>query len=166
MLKAVAVNALLGTRVSKVWTMVESIYGCLSEAGQKHGPALVDLIAGAAPDGKNHPSFASKYAHFFFDPGRYPIYDQHVARTLAHHRRSHRIWPKSYVEFFAWFEELKPYYEPHFTLREVDQYLWMAGMVQYKRKWGDGELSEEVLKLFDNPDPRVKQALDELALDP
>jgi hypothetical protein len=79
-----------------------------------------------------HLSFASKLAHFFIDPERFPIYDQYAARALAFHTGKRVIKERGmrYADYCEPFEKLRS--AVGVKPRELDQYLWLRGLYH---KW-------------------------------
>ncbi|GHO80505.1 hypothetical protein KSD_82760 [Ktedonobacter sp. SOSP1-85] len=73
LLKVVVVNQLYGTNILAVTRMAEHVTTIMLSAGGRNAFDLVEQIA--LFSGKKHLSFASKFAHFFIDMERFPIYD-------------------------------------------------------------------------------------------
>lgn len=82
--------------------------------------------------------FASKYAHFFLSPERYPIYDQHAARALMRHNGrlvagmldgKHRY--SLFCDLLESVVKRSPkLVRPHYG--DLDAYLWLVGIY---REW-------------------------------
>ena len=84
---------------------------------------------------RKHISFASKFAHFFIDEERFPIYDSYAVKMVAYHLGEQglvRDTDNPYKAFVANFHQLKQVAGLECTTRELDHYLWLAGMF---RKW-------------------------------
>lgn len=159
LVKVVTVNSLYSTNVYAVWRMAEHVQQVLMDPQRPSGPELVDCIA--ALGNRNHRSFASKYTHFFIDSG-FPILDQYVLKMLAYHLGQRQVWPKDYVQFHGWFEELRSLCDGQFNTKDIDQYLWMAGMYREFRRVGPGLLSKDVGTLFASQDPQIQKTLAQL----
>ena len=158
LLKTVAVNGLLNTNLYDVSGMAEHVLQILENPDRENGPPLVDKLAQFKA--RKHLSFASKYAHFFLDAERYPIYDQYVLKAISHHLKCKHIQLTSYVEFFSWYKKLEPLCEPYFGTRELDRYLWLS---EAHRRWQTKReksgLGKEVTRLFGIEEPEIKSAL-------
>lgn len=159
LVKVVTVNSLYSTNVYAVWRMAEHVQQILADPHRPTGPELVDRIAALGK--RNHRSFASKYTHFFIDP-QYPILDQYVLKMLAYHLGQRQVWPKDYVQFHGWFEKLRSLCDGQFSTKDIDQYLWMAGMYREFRRVGPGLLSKDVGTLFASQDPQIQKTLAQL----
>lgn len=159
LVKVVTVNSLYSTNVYAVWRMAEHVQQVLMDPQRPSGPELVDCIA--ALGNRNHRSFASKYTHFFIDSG-FPILDQYVLKMLAYHLGQRQVWPKDYVQFYGWFEKLRSHCDGQFSTKDIDQYLWMAGMYREFRRVGPGLLSKDVGTLFASQDPQIQKTLAQL----
>src|SRR5690349_6766320 len=83
LLKVVAVNQLYGTNVYAVVRMAQHIAEVMLEASHMDDAGLVEELA--ALSGMKHTSFASKFAHFFIDVERFPIYDSYAVKMVAYH---------------------------------------------------------------------------------
>jgi len=158
LVKTATLNALYNTNVFAVWRMGEHVHRVLNEPGRSNGPDLVDRMAQMDAN-RAHRSFASKYAHFFIDPEAFPILDQYVVKMLAWHLGHRRVWPESYVEFHDWFNQLRPFCEGNPSTKEIDQYLWMAGMKREFDRSGRKYLSASVGDLFERTDTEASVAL-------
>ena len=159
LVKVVTVNSLYNTNVYAVWRMAEHVQQVLADPGRPTGPKLVDCIA--ALENRNHRSFASKYTHFFLDP-EYPILDQYVLKMLAYHLGHRQVSPKDYVEFHGWFKKLSSLCDGQYSTKDIDQYLWMAGMYREFKRVGPGMLSKDVGTLFTSQDPQIQNAIAQL----
>ncbi|CAN1489281.1 hypothetical protein MCEMSE15_00144 [Fimbriimonadaceae bacterium] len=159
LVKVVTVNSLYNTNVYAVWRMAEHVQQVLADPARPTGPKLVDCIA--ALGNRNHRSFASKYTHFFIDSA-FPILDQYVLKMLAYHLGQRQVWPQDYVQFYGWFEKLRSHCDGQFNTKDIDQYLWMAGMYREFRRVGPGLLSKDVGTLFASQDPQIQKTLAQL----
>lgn len=96
----------------------------------------------------HHRSFASKFAHFFLPPAhgdRVPVYDEHSTRLVAlHSGRTVARTRRNYVEFVEAHTELRGRNGLTCTNKQLDQYLWLAGIFGKSRP-GPVELKYEEL---------------------
>lgn len=81
LVKATAINQLYGTNVYALGRMAEHVAQVLAE-GQSDD--LVERLATLNTNGKprRHLSFASKFAHFYIDKDRFPIFDRYAIERL------------------------------------------------------------------------------------
>src|SRR5947209_9662363 len=78
LLKVAAVNQLYGTNVYAVVRMARHVTGVMQEARGMEDADLVEELASLT--GRKHRSFASKFAHFFIDMERFPIFDSYAEK--------------------------------------------------------------------------------------
>ena len=100
------------------WTIetVETIAALPSEAAEK--PVRRCL------------SFASKFAHFFADPRRFPLYDQYSFRRLLYHVKSRELRWETTPRYGAYVDAVKALLatsKVEVSLSHLDCYLWLAG---------------------------------------
>ncbi len=156
LLKLVAVNQLYGTNVYAVVRMAQHITEVMLEASHMGDVGLVEELA--ALSGMKHTSFASKFAHFFIDVERFPIYDSYAVKMVAYHlgpQGKNGDTEHPYKSFVANLHKLKQYAQLSCTTRELDHYLWLAGMY---RKWRANTgvyIGSEVSSLFSSQSPEV-----------
>ncbi len=156
-IKVATLNTLYSTNLYAIWRMAEHIVQVLNSGQVSGGSTLVEAIAQF--EGRYLKSFASKYVHFFCDPS-VPIYDYYVVRSLGLARQSKRTQPNSYTEFAGWVMEVaQPHLGP-FTLKQIDQYLWLAGMYSWYRARGGSQLSGDINRLFQSSDAAICRQLD------
>lgn len=172
--KVVTLNSLYSTNVFATWRMAEHIHGLLdgSDLGAA-GPELVEEIA-ALPKGpsqknpRRHTSFASKFAHFFIDPERFPIYDQYadvmIALHLGRYRRTDPEHPYKahHANFFALKEAAGLSHVPNC---HIDRYFWIAGQYRAWQKISKGQINTTLRELFEDPSPDVQSRLAIIAPD-
>jgi hypothetical protein len=132
LLKVAALNQLYGTNVYAVGRMAEYVVLLMREGPPAAELEIVDRIAELPKTTEQkrdrlHLSFASKLAHFFIDPERFPIYDQYAARALAFHTGKRVIKERGmrYADYCEPFEKLRS--AVGVKPRELDQYLWLRG---------------------------------------
>ena len=110
--------------------------------------AVVEAIIGEQSVGKRYPSFASKFAHFFIDPERFPIYDRFCRRQTAHHLDRSMRQLESYCGFYQATCDLIQRSGLSPSFREIDHYLWLAGAYRDLRKKGEEKIGAELVALF------------------
>lgn len=88
LLKVVAVNQLYGTNVYAVVRMAQHVSEVMQETGGKEDTDLVEELASL--NDRKHRSFASKFAHFFIDMERFPIFDSFAVKMVAYHLGTQR----------------------------------------------------------------------------
>lgn len=126
--------------------------------------AVVEAIIAAPGVGKHYRSFASKFAHFFIEPERFPIYDEFCRRQTARHLG--KAQAKSYCVFFQDICDLRRLSGLSCSLRALDHYLWLAGQYrEWHRKHGEVDMNAEVRALFENPPSEVQRELEALCPD-
>ena len=168
LVKVATLNQLYGTRLYAVTRMALHVSKLL---GAGRGPAtaeLVDRIAALpAPHGKTerrHLSFAAKFAHFFLDAERFPIFDSHAARMLRFHSGRGFGGEKNptYVQWVGAFDELRAASGIAMSRRELDQYLWLAGLRRAWQKNAKDEINVEVRALWESTDKAIQNLAAEL----
>jgi len=105
-------------------------------------------------------SFSSKFAHFFVDPGAFPIYDGWAIKSVRHHfgRLSWREGTP-YRVFTNYVFALRELSSVSCSIRELDRYLWLCGMLRGWQSNRDVEISREVRGLFENSSAEVQREL-------
>jgi len=168
LLKVVAINALYGTNVFALVRAARHVEEVLASADlSKAGPELVESLAnipttsGAQP--RRYVSFASKFAHFFINPERFPIYDSYAERMLLLHLGTSAVRnaARPYEAFMANLDSLQREYGLICSYRELDRYLWIAGLYRAHER-GERRLNAELLHLFDNPSAEQRALLSRL----
>lgn len=157
LLKVIAVNALYGTNVYAVARMADHAQQVIGGTDlRKARPELVEHLA-ALPATRNrdrarrHYSFASKFAHFFVYRARFPIMDTYAKRMLRFHlgRGNTRKDPDHRYEAFVHnFRELKRLAGFQGTTRELDHYLWLAGLYRKWQENPDSQINVKAEQLF------------------
>jgi len=165
LLKVVAVNALYGTNVFALGRAATHVGTVLNSADiAKAGPELVELLANipTTPNArpKRYISFASKFANFFIDPERFPIYDSYAERMLVFHlgNLAERDPARPYEAFVASLAMLRREYGLQCSYRELDRYLWVGGLYRAHAK-GKRALNAELLRLFEKPSAEQRTLL-------
>ncbi|NPV29141.1 MAG: hypothetical protein HPY58_05655 [Firmicutes bacterium] len=167
LLKAAAVNALYWTQVYAVVEVARHMHRILEGAAAPLCPDLVESLGRVPGLGRKFRSFASKFAHFFIDPERFPIYDSYAVRMVTYHVEGKGKEGLSYEQFATGFAALKKAAGFPATTRELDRYLWLAG--QYRawkglppwRRPSTG-INPELQRLFEAPSREVQALLEAL----
>ncbi len=172
LLKVVAINGLYGTNVYAQVRMAQHITNVVLGADLEHvGPELVELMACLpSTEGqrgpRRHVSFASKFAHFFLNAERFPIFDRYALTTVQHHLGRHNcVKSKSgaFVTFVANIQRLKQLCGLDIGARELDRYLWLAGLYRHWQQTKDSRINREAIALFTDDCSEVRQDLELLA---
>jgi len=159
LLKVVAINALYGTNVYAIRRMASHVRQVMARTESSIstcGPELVEQLADLAPAKPNAPkrthlSFASKFAHFFVEPERFPILDGYAARMLNTHLGCPRGELFRYRTFVENLRRLKEEPDWFGTYRELDHYLWISGQYLTWRKNPKAQINAELRTLFESP---------------
>jgi hypothetical protein len=167
LLKSVAVNSLYGTNVLAIIKMAQHVSSVFKTAKKPFSDTLVAKIAFLdLKDGKrprNHVSFASKLCHFFVDEERFPIYDTAACETLKYHLgRNYQVEEEQYAAFRKNIQLLTDASNITANGRELDRYLWIAGMYsRWKRSKPKSKpmVNAELLKTFRLPEAEDKSDL-------
>ena len=160
LLKVVAVNQLYGTNVYAVVRMAQHVTEVMQDASGIEDTDLVEELASLA--GQKHCSFASKFAHFFIDKERFPIYDSYAVKVVAYHLGKHgqvRNAVKPYKAFIENLRRLRNNAQLSCTTRELDHYLWLEGLYRAWCKNKALKINAEVKETFNSPSPEVKAEL-------
>ena len=181
LLKVAAVNSLYYTNVYALARMAEHVHAVLAAFGQEaasdrgtashegamQGPDLVERLADLPPSpGQKSPrkftSFASKFAHFFIDRERFPIYDSYAVRMVTYHlgpANSVREPDHPYRSFVTNLERLRTLAGLSLSSCELDGYLWLAGQYLSWRRNRDAIINSELKGLFEAPSPEAAAEL-------
>jgi hypothetical protein len=165
LLKVVSVNQLYGTNVYAVMRMAQHITKVMLDANEREASELVEELASLGS--RKHLSFASKFAHFFIDMERFPIYDSFAAKMVTYHLG---IYPQGknkahpYRAFVENIDILKRYAHLYCTNTELDRYLWLGGLYRSWEKNKGAQINAEVAQLFNSlsstPTTELAQLLD------
>ncbi|WP_126627913.1 hypothetical protein [Dictyobacter alpinus] len=139
LLKVVAVNQLYGTQLYTVVPMARHVTEVMRVADRREETELVEQIA--AFSGPKHLSFASKFAHFFIHMERFPLYDSFARNMVAHHlgaSPARAVGTTSlYKAFVEDVERLKQRAALSCSNKELDRYLWLAGLYLLWKRYTD-----------------------------
>jgi hypothetical protein len=158
LLKCVAVNALYGTQVWAIVPRAEYVASVLRTTNTATaGRDLVSRLARMAGDKRVRWSFAAKFCHFFIDEERFPIYDDAARLMLRLHlgeQRYRASGSEPYEAFCDAFDRLRAVVKLDGRARDLDRYLWIAGMYARwlrRRKKKSVLVNAELLRLFKAP---------------
>ena len=124
--------------------------------------ALVEAVAGLPDEGgtSHYWSFASKFVHFFIAPEGTPIYDDWAVRTVRHHfGRLRWIGRTPYRAFAEYALGLRKASDLRCSVRELDRYLWLSGMLRGWRSDPTVGISREVRSVFESSERDVRHQL-------
>jgi hypothetical protein len=167
LLKVVAVSGLYATNVYAQARIAEHVYQTLKGKDLTCGDAglVEDISRLPETDGqkkpRKHVSFASKFAHFYIDANRFPILDRYAVQMLRYHLSKPDYdsdQQHSYVAFVANTRRLIDTSGIECNVRELDVYLWLAGVYQEWRKKPD-RVNREAAAMFANPSVEVADDL-------
>ena len=99
---------------------------------------------------RHHGSFASKFCHFFVDAHRFPILDAAARDALRLHLGpgAAREADTGYAGFCAVLARLQATYGLATPVRDLDRYLWIAGMYRVFAR-GRRDINRDLLTLFE-----------------
>jgi hypothetical protein len=171
LLKVAAINQLYGTNVYAVVRMAERVCAIMAnDALPRTDATLVEHIAAlppapGQPHERKHISFASKFAHFFIDRERFPIYDSYAVKMVEYHLGSSDRMADlqhPYQAFVQNIQRLKRRDGITGTNQELDAYLWLAGLYWEKRRTATPQINAEAARLFEASAPDIVTTLAEL----
>ena len=151
--KAAVLNQLYFTNVMAIFRMAKRIESLAKDGVFDRDDPVEVVEAIAALDGENskrkHWVFASKYAHFFIDTDRFPIYDRLAADMVLFHtgeRMNISERENPYRLFYDRFIEVRGASGlSSRTCSDMDAYLWLAGCYRLWLKKGEkAEINREV----------------------
>ncbi len=163
LVKAAAIDRLYSTNVrgQAIHQVVSQIVKVMKD--MKMPPedpvAVVEEIIEAPDVAKRYPSFTSKFAHFFIDPERFPIYDSFCRRQTAYHLGRPMRQLESYCSFYQATCDLIERSGLSPSFREIDHYLWLAGTYHDFYCKDRTDINDEVLALFRCKSSEVKKDL-------
>ena len=169
LVKAAAVNSLYGANVWAIMSPLAASKICLMErTSGPRDPNLVEEMASIQlSEGKvrHCPSFASKFAHFFIDYDRFPIYDSYALKMLRDHLGHDALASKpTYMAFEKAFRKLAREVDlglKHLSTRplSVDR-RGSTGNGSRTLNRSTGELRQQVFRTDSQP-PELKDAAGE-----
>lgn len=162
LIKVIAVNTLYGTNVLAIHHVARHVATVKKEKDlSSAGPELVESLAVSPPieskTRRNH-SFASKFAHFFISTERFPIMDSYVVKMIKLHLGNERTYTDTqnpYVAFCANHRLLKEELGFAITNKELDHYLWLAGLYLTFLNNSQARINKEAGFLFKQSDTAI-----------
>lgn len=159
LIKASTLNALYGTNVYAIARMAEHVGRLMVNTNlDAVGPDLVERIANLPPaEGKKRyrfHSFAAKFCHFFVSGERFPILDWYAEEMVQHHLgRANLVscGDQRYVAFVKNATALAHAAGLPRPTRELDRYLWLAGICRYWQRTRKRDVNAEVLEMIEHP---------------
>jgi transcriptional regulator with XRE-family HTH domain len=174
-LKVTTLNTLYGTRILAVVRMAEHVHSVMAKpVAENAGVELVERLAAlpsaageASP--RNETVFASKFAHVYINPESFPLLDFCAEKMLEYHLgrwnyKADRRHPHRYVTFVTHLHQLKQMCQLSVSDRELDQYLWLAGLYrEYESDPKKAQINAGARKLFESKPECLKGLLSECA---
>ena len=135
LIKVAAVNALYFTNAYYMVQVSDHFANVLGQAPIKTaGPELVMELACVSISEvktRTYVSLASKFAHFFIDEDRFPIYDKYVMQMVAALADvPHKRLERNYAAFFEAFKGIADGVGIVSQRRRIDRYLWIQGQYE------------------------------------
>ena len=164
LIKAAAVDRLYYARHFHLAESVQAIVTAMTDP-PTDPLSIVEAVAPVKTEGgiACYWSFSSKFIHFFVDPTAIPIYDDWAIKAIRYHfgRLSWAV-ETPYRVFADYALELRELSGLDCSIRELDRYLWLSGMLRGWRKSQSVGISGEVRAVFENGDPKVQSLLIQL----
>jgi len=145
LLKVAALNDFYSTNIFSVYPVAMHILSLNIDNLLKNGDvSVVTKIQGVTISNteKQFYSFASKYCSHH-NPKDFPIYDSYVDRVLRYFRNVDAFAKfqnedlKNYSEFKSILIDFCKYYDlKSYSLKQIDQYLWLLGKEFFPKKYG------------------------------
>ncbi|MDA3056344.1 MULTISPECIES: hypothetical protein [unclassified Campylobacter] len=142
LLKSAALNDFYSTNIFSIYEMAKHIKELkIDESLQKGDANLVNKIAKIKIKEKerNFYSFASKYCSFH-NPDEFPIYDSYVAKILLYFDKKDKFSKfsqndlKNYPTYKNAIFEFRKFYDlEEFSIKKLDQYLWLLGKEKFNK---------------------------------
>ncbi len=146
LVKVATLDNLYGTNIWALQRLAEHICGLGVDAAIREGSGeVVDRIARLSFEDKERRnySFATKYCAWH-NPMAYPIYDWYVEAMLWEYQRTFRFATllRKDLEHYSVFRSAVLAFRSHFgleaySLKAIDQYLWVQGKRRYIQKQED-----------------------------
>lgn len=134
LIKCSSLNDFYSTNIYDIHAVAQHILSLhIDERLEKHDLSLVKDIADIKDIGKKYYSFATKYCSHH-QPEHYAIYDSYVENVLvslniqekfANFKRREDL--KDYGTFMMAIKALQKHYGLHYSIKELDMYLWQLG---------------------------------------
>lgn len=169
LLKTVAANSIYGTQLLATLRMANHIRGILNDPRTTTtDTSLVERIARLPAEQGEKPrlmtSFASKFCHFFVNAEVFPMYDEAARDALKLHLGDGYIvdGKQPYVAFCQNLCRVRELANLGCKTKELDQYLWLTGMVmrwQKERTKKTQRIGAELKAVLEHPSPEITAEL-------
>jgi hypothetical protein len=165
LIKAAAINQLYGTNVFALTRMAAHVAEIMQSPSRTD---LVEDLATLTTAGKQrrHLSFASKFAHFFVDGDRFPIFDSYAVQSLRYHLSGITLStdnPPPYSAYVQALHALTDLAGLTCSGRELDRYLWLGGLYRTWLRNNGAPINVGVATLFEQADSEIAEELRVLA---
>jgi hypothetical protein len=164
LIKAATIDRLYYARHLRLIEAVDRIIEVMADRPTDPIAVVENIAALANADATTHYcSFASKFAHFFVDPRAVSIYDGWAIATIRSH--SGRLSWKGrhpYRVFAEYVFALSDASGLCCSVRELDRYLWLSGMLRGWRANPSVGISREVRAVFESRNDEVQGCLTRL----
>lgn len=165
LVKAATVDNLYSANVYYIDNAAQRIGDVLSGVGDvaSAGPDLVENLAAVTVPTRgtiHYRSFASKFAHFFINRDRFPVYDRFAIAMLRAHLGTRALPAEGagYTRFHDAFWRLADSVGPDLDTRHLDRYLWIVGQYREWRKTPKG-VNSEARGVFEADPPELQLAV-------
>lgn len=171
LLKVSSINQLYDTNLYAIKSLADYIARIMAQVDTATAkPELVEWLAAYPVGAKQRNrwtrlSFASRFAHFFIDPERFPPVDSSTASMVELHLgRRNRVRNKThlYQAYVTNRNTLKRLAKLSCTSRELDCYLRLAGLYLVRQKHPKAQIDAEVDLLFLQSSEEVASELAQL----
>lgn len=145
LVKVATLNDFYSTQIFSVYPVAKRIMNLQVDERLKIGDLTLvnDIASVTMEDGsaKNFYSFATKYCSHH-QPQIFAIYDNYIEKVLKHFRNTDEFCAfldfelKDYEVFNHVLRKFQSYYcLNHYTLKQLDRYLWLLGKEKFPRKY-------------------------------
>ena len=154
LIKAALLDRLYATNVYELPAAADRIVEVFSSVPVLSGYEIVVSLSQVGA--RRLVSFASKYAHFFYEK-HLPLTDYYAIYALTRHFRVPlaRVedWTRDYPQYCLKLSELKRASQLAVTSREMDHYLWLAGnWITFQLQGPRATINKELKRYFGNPE--------------
>lgn len=170
LIKAVAVNSLYGTNVLAIYNAAKHIVTELADPNTDYDDdefisrlATITVMQKGEYKELHLISFASKYAHFYINSEKFPMYDNYARMMIKTHIAENdliRNAKNPYLAFKENFFILKEELKYKVSTRALDHYLWFAGQLQTWQKDHESQMNVGLRNLLNSK----KQSFEKLWL--